>query len=66
MKNISEILKNNGLKISIILKEIKLFLKNKYTEEKNIIFTPSKKIIHFKIPYYENESFIIKKTYKIN
>ena len=34
MKNISEKLKNNGFKISIVLKEIKLFIKNKYTEKK--------------------------------
>ena len=61
MKTISDILKNNGFKISLILKEIKLFLKNKYTEKK-IMFSTPKKIIYFKIPYYGNESFIMRKN----
>ena len=50
---IIKILENNSFKLSIILKQIKLFLNNKYIENKlQITKFPSKQNIFIKLPFY--------------
>ena len=59
---IIKILENNSFKISIILKQIKLFLNNKYVDNKlQITKFPSKQNIFIKLSFYENESYVIRK-----
>ena len=43
-----EILRGNGFKISIILKQIKNFLENKYQNKSQITYCPSKQNIFYK------------------
>ena len=56
VNKIIEILRNNGFKISIILKQIKNFLENKYQNKSQITYSPSKQNIFIKLPFLGNKS----------
>ena len=59
---ITNILEKNSFKKSIILKQMKSFLNNKYSDnEPQVTEHPSKQNIFIKLPFFGNESFIIRK-----
>ena len=57
---LKNLLINNGFKLSIILKQIRKFLEKQYSTLK-IYSTVPKQEIYLKLPFYGNESYIIKK-----
>ena len=60
---IIKILETNSFKLSIILKQIKLFLNHKYVDNKlQITKFSSKQNIFIKLPFYGNELYIIRKN----
>ena len=54
------ILMNNGYKITVIQKQIKSFLERKFNNKK-VYYSVPKQEIFLKMPFYGNESYIIRK-----
>ena len=60
-KFMTKFLTDNGFKITVIEKHIKNFLNSQYNDRPKLS-TCSKQDIYFKLPFYGNESFKIKKN----